>query len=54
MEVINLKKLKLGFWYWFFYFGTCLYDLGDWMEGKGLDKLDELDRNNPGLVKQSR
>ncbi len=42
-----MKKLKIGFWYWFFYLGNFLYQLGDRMEGKGLDKLDDLTRDDP-------
>ena len=46
-EVINVKKLKINFWHWFFYFGTFLEHLGDQMGGKGLDKLDDLTRDDP-------
>lgn len=42
-----MKRLKINFWHWFFYFGTFLEYLGDRMENKGLDKLDDLTRDDP-------
>ena len=46
-EVISRRGLKINFWHWFFYFGTFLEYLGDRMENKGLDKLDDLTRDDP-------
>lgn len=40
-----MKKLRTAVWYAIFYVGTCFSALGDRMEGIGLDKLDEIDRN---------
>lgn len=54
MEVNSMKKLKINFWYWFYYLGSFLYQLGDQMESKGLDKLDELDRSDPNFVRKYR
>lgn len=42
-----MKRLKINFWHWFFYFGTFLECLGDQIENKGLDKLDDLTRDDP-------
>ena len=42
-----MKKMKINFWYRFFYFGSLLYHLGDWVESKGLEKLDDLTRDDP-------
>lgn len=46
MEVYRMKKLKIKFWHFVFCFGTLLEDLGCWVGCKGLDKLDEIDRND--------
>lgn len=49
-----MKKLKINFWHWLFYWGSFLYQLGDWMETKGLDKLDDLTRNDPIALEYQR
>lgn len=41
-----MKKFKINFWHWFFYFGTFIEYLGDRIVCKGLDKLDDLTRDD--------
>ena len=45
-----MKKLRIEFWYQIFYWGSFLYQLGDRMERKGFDKLDELVRDDPSAL----
>ena len=41
-----MKKMKVNLWYWIFYMGTLLESISDWMENKGLDKLEDLTRDS--------
>lgn len=46
MEVIVMKKLILEFWHIFFSFGDLLSTVGDYMVDKGMEKMENLIRND--------
>lgn len=50
----NVQKLKIRFWYYLCYFGSFLEYIGDKLETKGLDKLDEFDRSDPEALEYKR
>jgi hypothetical protein len=51
---MTMKKVKLWMTHWFVYIGSWFKDFGEYLIWKGVDKGDDLLRDDPELLKYAK